>query len=268
MPRQASSSVLPAPRTIHVFIALCDNRFQGIVPVPARLGDGDDPAGNLYWGARYGLKTFLKNSRYWKLVATLPPARIPPLSGWPAGDGSRQEGISSPVLERCLFRHSASGAYLVADAYRGREIRQAITDFLQAAAGNHAPPLRWPGGPASAELPLYGGAGLLVYAGHDGLMDFQLPEYPVHRDGRIRDVMILACHSRRFFAGPLRQAGARPLLWTTGLLAPEAYLLEGALEGWVQEESGEQIRTRAARAYHAWQKCGVAAARRLLVSGQ
>lgn len=43
-------------RKVHVFVALADNR-QGIAPVPARIGNGQDPANNLYWGARYGIKT-------------------------------------------------------------------------------------------------------------------------------------------------------------------------------------------------------------------
>ena len=31
------------PRTIHVFVALADNKNQGIVPVAAIFGNGDDP---------------------------------------------------------------------------------------------------------------------------------------------------------------------------------------------------------------------------------
>src|SRR5687768_2778496 len=42
-------------RVVHVFVALCDNEYQGIVPVPARIGNGDDPDNNLYWGAAYGV---------------------------------------------------------------------------------------------------------------------------------------------------------------------------------------------------------------------
>ena len=41
-------------------VALADNDHQGIVPVPRQLGDGDDPANNLYWGARYGVKTYFR----------------------------------------------------------------------------------------------------------------------------------------------------------------------------------------------------------------
>ena len=62
-------------------------------------------------------------------------------------------------------------------------------------------------------------------------------------------------------------SGAYPLVWTTGLMAPEAYTLKSALDGWIAGENGEEIRDRAAGAYDKYQKCGVRAAHRLLVSG-
>jgi hypothetical protein len=46
-------------------------------------------------------------------------------------------------------------------------------------------------------------------------------------------------------------------------MAPEAYTLEAALSGWLNHESPKQIRDRAARAYHTFQKCGLTAAQRL-----
>jgi hypothetical protein len=48
-------------RVIHVLVALCDNEFQGIVPVLAHLGNGEDTAKNLYWGAMYGVKSYSAN---------------------------------------------------------------------------------------------------------------------------------------------------------------------------------------------------------------
>jgi hypothetical protein len=106
----------PAPRTIHVFVALADNQHQGIVPVPARLGNGDDPDHNLYWGSAYGVKTFFRRSGEWVLTNCI--AKPKP-----------------EVLERCVFKHRETNTYLVADAYRGSEIREAILDFFDAAAG-------------------------------------------------------------------------------------------------------------------------------------
>jgi hypothetical protein len=45
-------------KIIHVFVALCDNDSQGIVPVPKKIGNGNDPDNNLYWGCGYGVRTF------------------------------------------------------------------------------------------------------------------------------------------------------------------------------------------------------------------
>jgi hypothetical protein len=74
---------------------------------------------------------------------------------------------------------------------------------------------------------------------------------------------MLACLSKRYFAEPLRKTGARPLLWTTGLMAPEAYVLKAAIDGWMLNEDGEGVRTRAATAYNQYQRCGMNAALRL-----
>ncbi len=107
----------------------------------------------------------------------------------------------------------------------------------------------------------------MVYVGHNGLMDFHLYTFPKKKDNRLRESIILACLSRSYFADPVALAGAKPLLWTTGLMAPEAYTLESAVEGWLVKESDEKIRLRAAKAYNKFQKCGLNAAKRLLVSG-
>ncbi len=50
-------------------------------------------------------------------------------------------------------------------------------------------------------------------------------------------------------------------------MAPEAYVLKAALDGWLVRESGEQIRKRAATAYNQYQRCGPNAALRLFASG-
>src|SRR4029077_14611942 len=93
-----------------------DNEHQGLVRVPARFGNGLDPEHNLDWGAAAGVKTFFARSSEWALLS--------------CGQKSK-----TAVLERCIFKHRRSEVYLVADAYRGDEIRQAILDFFDAAAG-------------------------------------------------------------------------------------------------------------------------------------
>jgi hypothetical protein len=55
-------------RRIKAFVALCDNKSQGIAPVPAKIGDGNIPAENLYWGCTDGLSSYFKASKSWKIL--------------------------------------------------------------------------------------------------------------------------------------------------------------------------------------------------------
>ena len=237
-----------ALRTVHVFVALADNQHQGIVPVPAKIGNGDDARNNLYWGAAAGVKTFFSRSAEWTVIR--------------CGAGPKPE-----VLERCILRYRAADVYLVADAYRGSEIRQTILDFFTAASGTHSETVTIAGTVSPLTISAGGGANLVAYVGHDGLMDFQLAAFAEKKNDAPRDAIILACASKQFFAEPVRASGAYPLLWTTGLMAPEAYTLKAALDGWISGESHEQIRNRAATAYDKYQKCGLRAAHRLFASG-
>ncbi len=50
-------------------------------------------------------------------------------------------------------------------------------------------------------------------------------------------------------------------------MAPEAYILHDALEGWTNGETDEQVRNRAAAAYSKYQKISLKSAQNLLVTG-
>lgn len=240
-PEKAAVNSIPV---IHVFVALADNVNQGIVPVSASLGNGDNPVTNLYWGAAFGIRTFFSRNRDWELISVTP-------------------NPSAGILERCIFKHRRASFLLVADAYRGKEISQTTVDFLEAAAGKPGEKLK----ARDVEFHTGGSADLVAYIGHNGLMDFNLHSHPKRRDDRQRRAIILACASKQYFSPALQESGATPLLWTTNLMAPEAYVLSAAIEGWMKKESDEQIRLRAADAYHKYQKCGVKAARRLFATG-
>jgi hypothetical protein len=231
-------------KTVHVFVALCDNEYQGIVPVPERLGNGEDADNNLYWGALYGIRTFFRNCQDWDLIETI-------------------QNSDSVIIERCIFQHHSQRVYLIADAYKGQEIKDTTLDFLQAASGAGKDSILLDIQSDTIYLPLSGQSDLIAYIGHNGLMDFRLNSYPQNFNTHKPEVIILACLSRDYFSAPLLHMGARPLLLTTGLMAPEAYTLEGALKGWIRQESKENIRLRAGRAYHEYQKCGLRAATNL-----
>jgi hypothetical protein len=251
VPKVESKAPRNSVPVIHVFVALCDNVNQGIVPVSPSLGNGDDPAKNLYWGAAFGVKTFFNKSADWQPVSSLNP------SGKSA----------SVVLDRLILKHRQSNAYLIAEAYRGRYIRQATEDFLAAAAGIQGETLTLIVNGKPFEIYLGGSADMIVYVGHDGLMDFQLSSIPRKRDEEKRDAVILACASKNYFTDALRTTGAQPLLWTTNLMAPEAYILSAAIDGWLKHETDAQIRTRAATAYNQYQHCGLRSANMLFATG-
>jgi hypothetical protein len=231
------------PKVVHVLVALCDNTYQSIVPVPAKIGNGQDPDRNLYWGCGFGVRTYFKKSAEWKFI--------------------RSEKIDSINMERLVFKHVTKNIFLVADAYNGKYIKKCTEDLLNACAGKKKDTLRI----GKTVIGLFGNSQLLAYIGHDGLMDFELQGPFDKTDKEERDCIILACVSKTFFGSHLRATGARPLLWTTGLMCPEAYTLHDALSGWVVSEPAESIRSRAAKAYSKYQKCSEKAARNLLVTG-
>jgi hypothetical protein len=175
--------------------------------------------------------------------------------------------LSQAVLERCIFKHQDKNIYFVADAYKGSQIRQTVIDFLSAASGKTEDIISLIIDSQVIDLKIQGGSHLIVYVGHDGLMDSDLDSYPENQDNRVRATMILAYFSKIYFYNAIVKARAKPLLWTTGLMAPEAYTLEDAIESWVSEEGDESIRLRAAQAYNSYQRCGLEAAKHLLVSG-
>jgi hypothetical protein len=241
---QTEKAAVNSIPVIHVFVALADNVNQGIVPVSATLGNGDNAATNLYWGAAFGIKTFFTRNKDWELISLTP-------------------NPSASILERCIFKHRRNTTVLVADAYRGKEISQTIWDFLEAAAGKPGEQLK----AGDVQFHASGSADLVAYVGHNGLMDFKLATNAKQRDDRHRRAIILACASKQYFADALEKSGASPLLWTTNLMAPEAYVLSAAIDGWMKKESDEQVRLRAADAYNKYQNCGLKAARGLFATG-
>ena len=229
-------------KTIHIIVALCDNRYQGIVPVPKSIGNGQDPKNNLYWGTAYGIKTYFKRSAEWDLI--------------------KQSKMDSLILERLVFKHRSQDYYIVADAYNGKNIKEATETFLRSSSGIIKDTLTID----NKTIGIKGNSKLVAYIGHDGLMDFDIQEKFVNTDDKTRDVVILACYSKSYFLPHLENLKVNPLVWTTGLMAPEAYTIHDAITGYVNGETNDQIRLRAAKAYHKYQKCGLNAAKNLLVT--
>jgi hypothetical protein len=226
-------SALARGAEIRVFVALADNKTQGIVPVPAKIGDGDDAARNLYWGCSEALPPVFRASADWKFAG-------------------REVGAKAAVIERVRFAHKSGKWQLVVDAYRGSAIKECTVDFFRALASDEA----------VESVPL------VAYIGHDGLMDFELPEDAIPKRGPGREAIVLCCMSERYFGPQLERAGARPVLTTTQLMYPGGFILRDALAGWTRGESRGLIRDRAAAAYAKNQGISVKAARGVFSEGR
>lgn len=240
------------PIVIHVSVALADNRHQWIASVPDAIGNGQDARNNLYWGARYGLKTFFVKDAGWKIIKKI--------------------SVGDKILERLVFYKLLNrngqpvNVYLIADAWDGRFISETIQQFLSYSSGADVININ---DQDSLNLQAGGAAHLNVYIGHDALMDyFGLKDKTIQNpdkatDGLKSDSIVLACKSKPYFEPRLKAIGSHPLLLTTGLMAPEAYTLDAAITQWVMGKDDNQIRLSASAAYAKYQKINLTAAKRL-----
>jgi len=212
-----TSLALSADKTIGVFVALADNQNQGIVPVSEAIGKGDDPERNLYWGTTEGLKGVFDRSKEWKLT----------------------EKIDSPVNTEILriraYRNAKKNAVLHARAYKGSAIKECIRDFEAAVQS--------------------GSFDMVVFIGHNGLMDFDLPR-PMKSEiqAKTPDCVVLCCKSERYFKTRIEAAGGRPVLLTTQLMYPGAFILHAVADSWLDGKDLSTVRESAGIAYAQNQK--------------
>jgi hypothetical protein len=220
-----------ATEVIHVYVALCDNASQGIVPVSAKIGDGDKPDANLYWGCSEGVRSWFSASKKWKRLAAV-------------------ESPKPEILERVIFKHREREVYLVADAWRGKEIKSCLQAFVNAAGGLGGEEVK----AGDATLKAGGDAALVAYIGHNGLMEFNV-DWPSPKalseagKGSPKPAIVLACVSQRYFAEKLKEIGSRPLLTTRQLMYPGAFALHDVLEAKFADKDAAAVREAAARAY-------------------
>jgi hypothetical protein len=211
-----------AEKRIAVFVGLCDNATQGIVKVGAKIGDGDKPAENLYWGCSDGLRSHFKASKRWKLEK----------SETATGDDR--------ILERMTFRHVSGNAVLVAEAWRGSKLKDCYE--------------------ACEKAMLSGDNDLVTFIGHNVLMDVDIPA-PAEKAKGKTDAIVLCCISDRYFRQRLENVGVRPVVLTTQLMYPGSFILHDALEPWLQGKARGNLRDAAGLAYARNQKLKPAAAK-------
>ncbi len=223
-------------KTIHVFVALCDNATQGIVPVGKTIGDGNKPDANLYWGCSDGIQRYFTKHNLWKKLETHRPQATDP---------------NSPIIRRIIFQHKRTGSLLIADAYQGKHIKQAITNYLNASHGSYRAIVKSKS--LNKNLQIGAKSDLTAFIGHNGLMEFQVTTTPSKTTPEM-DTITLCCIADRYFNKYLQKTNTTTILQTKSLMYPGSFILHDALEGWFKGESKAQIRTRAAKAYAKNQK--------------
>lgn len=203
-----------------IIVSLADNANQGIVPIKESLGRGDDPKGNLYWGALYGMKTYFNRHADYdieieerpKIVGALQTIRITPKS--------------HPEAE------------IIAVAMNGNAQTKSVTTFFNHLAD---PDSKYD---------------LVSYVGHNPLMDVHIPVevMGLYTQGQPRKAAIIGCQSEAYFKSLLEHVGAEPYVLTQGNMAPEAYVLDGILTAWLNDGDASAARLGAAEKYAEFQK--------------
>ena len=239
--RVASDLKAGRPFVAQVHVALCDNRI--IRCGGHGLGNGDDPGRNLYWSSSGGMHGWMsRRGSGWSLAAA------------GAGDGvgvlaseiwKRSVAPSPPLRARGVT--SAFDVYVVADAWRGTEIDEAVKAFASDLATVEARPRALPDGTTLASG---GAAHLVAWVGHDRWMDYPRWTPPEPRSAAPpKGTMAIACMSRQYLGDFTSTPGRLPLLLTTDYLFAGSHAFEGALRAFLDGAALGAIADAGARAY-------------------
>ncbi len=244
------------PLVITVHVALCDNSV--IHCGSSKRGDGDRPAGNLYWGGAAGFRAYFDHARRWKRVL---------LDG---GDGA-------VIIQRAVYRarvrrpsrawrrlgvKGGLDVYLVGLGYRGKQISRANDTFIRQVRGQGAVEVALPGGIKLAA----GGAGhVLGYAGHNHLMDERSYRFPPATRTRPVGFFALACATAPYLKRHLPGEHRRALLLTRTLMYPGAFTIDGLARQLMLAAPQHQVFMGGVRFYAKHQKRPVKAIRRAFI---
>jgi len=216
------TTALACPTTVRIIVSLADNQNQGIVPIQASLGNGQDPKNNLYWGALYGVKSYFKRQDGWKV------------------SNADLEYFKEPVLEALQFQVKDQSFVGYAEAWDGAYQKQATEYFMK--------------------LLLRPEDSLTIFVGHNPLMDVDVdfPRFAAKHAAQNKTsgkkFAVIGCQSRRYFEEGIKATGHEAYVLTAGNMAPEAYVVEAIIRAWMEDQPAKTARQYAAKAYSKYQK--------------
>ncbi|MFT5601892.1 MAG: hypothetical protein ACI9N1_002141 [Flavobacteriales bacterium] len=218
------------PIVAHVLVPLCDNENQGIVPTSAKIGNGMDLRNNLYWATSKGMKRFFKELPDWKLMrSTL--------------------NVDTNILERVVFfKKFSNGAnvYLIADAYRGDRMEECLNDYFNSLSSFKNDTLII----GTDSLKINGGADLVAFNGHNGLMDENTQYKSANWFTKPKDAVSISCISNSYFKEHYENTSSYPLVHTTNLLYPGAFIMEGVINNWAMLKTDKECKIAAGKGYY------------------
>lgn len=234
------------PLVVQVHVPLCDN---DIIPCGnARLGDGDRPAGNLYWGTTEGTVGWFGRRRGgWTQVLASDGAAV----GLPEVLDLRvwRRTITTPRAWRAKGAPARYPLYVVAFAWRGERIDDALARWAADVHGRGGTAIALPDG---TTLAAGGDAQLVAYVGHNRFMDlgaFDWDALATGADSRPRGAIGIACHTAVYVQDVLPGPGRVPLLFTRDFLLASSAALEGAVLAFAAGGDYAAVRRGGAQGY-------------------
>ena len=231
-------------KTIHVFVALCNDNTQFVTPISPNYTISSMPETNIFWGLENGVLNYFKNKTdNWELV--------------------KLDTIKNNIiLQSALFKHKTKDVFILAEAYSGKHTNNVIKEYLDATSGQKTKYIKY----KNQTLEFGGKSTLTSYLGLNGLMNESI-NLEDHKNVNTKETIVLCSYSKIFFERNLEYMNAYPILWTQQLMNPEAYILETAINSWLENDEENVLLNKVAKNYNLYQRCGVSSALKVFKSG-
>jgi hypothetical protein len=234
------------PLVVEVHVPLCDNSI--IACGNYKLGDGDNPATNLYWSTTPGFgEWFARRHGGWQRVLAQR-----------AGETGDPDVLAVQVYRRDIkappawIKRGAPARFeldVVIHGWRGKAIDRALAAYAADVSGQGRRVVVLSNG---SQVQGGGAAQLVAYVGHNRLMDLDSFDWP--EPGRaVQGAIAIACDTAPYMKRTVSAATRVPLLMTSDLLFANAAPLEAAVLAFAGGQGYAEIRRAATAAYAAIQ---------------
>ncbi len=252
--RIADDAQAGRPIVIQAHVALCSNEV--IRCGGHGMGDGDDLERNLYWATSGGTRGWLsRRGSDWKEVAHMASenANVLEIRVW-------QRRVTPDARWARFGLKRPFDVYLVAEAWRGSAIDEALEHWVTDLHGDEARVVRYTT-PTGAAIELRAGAAahVVAWVGHNRLMD--RPPYDwkaaAEKGGAPtvpRGVVAMACYTQPYLAGVLSGPARVPLFMTGDFVYAGTHALDGVVDALTRAAPYAEIRRAGAQRYALGQK--------------